>query len=64
MFIEPQVNIELNNELELQIDEERKEIYRILKVLTAEIAKHLPLIEQYQAVLTEIDFIYASKVGL
>lgn len=65
VFIEPQVNIELNNELELQIDEERKEIYRILKVLTAEIAKHLPLIEQYQAVLTEIDFIYAkTRLGL
>src|SRR5690606_20487320 len=44
---------------------ERKEIYRILKVLTAEIAKHLPLIEQYQAVLTEIDFIYAkTRLGL
>ena len=29
-FIEPQINIELNNELELLLDDERKEIYRIL----------------------------------
>ncbi len=60
VFIEPQLNIELNNELELQIDEERKEIYRILKVLTKEIAVFLPLIEGYQNLLTEIDFINAK----
>ena len=60
VFIEPQINIELNNELELQIDEERKEIYRILKVLTKEIAEYLPLIEGYQALLTEIDFVNAK----
>lgn len=57
VFIEPQANIELNNELELQIDEERKEIYRILKVLTKEIATFLPLIQAYQNVMTEFDFI-------
>jgi DNA mismatch repair protein MutS2 len=60
VFIEPQVNIELNNELELHIDEERKEIYRILKVLTAEIAVFFPLIERYQQVLTEFDFVNAK----
>lgn len=65
VFIEPQANIELNNELELQIDEERKEIYRILKVLTAEIAVYLPLISAYQLVLTEIDFINSkTKLAL
>lgn len=60
VYVEPQINVELNNELELQIDEERKEIYRILKVLTAEIAVFLPLIEAYQRVLTEFDFINAK----
>lgn len=60
VYIEPQVNVELNNELELQIDEERKEIYRILKMLTAEIAVFLPLITAYQTVLTELDFINAK----
>lgn len=60
VYIEPQINVELNNELELQIDEERKEIYRILKLLTAEIAVFLPLITAYQSVLTELDFINAK----
>lgn len=64
-FIEPAVNIPLNNELELLMDDERKEIFRILQELTRDIAHHLPLIEAYQALLTEIDFINAkTKVAL
>lgn len=61
VYIEPQVNVELNNELGLKIDEERKEVYRILKVLTAEISVFTPLIEAYQVVLTEMDFINAKS---
>lgn len=65
VFIEPQINIELNNELELQIDEERKEIYRILKVLTSEVASYTPLIAMYQNTLTELDFVNAkTKLAL
>ena len=56
-FIEPAVNIPLNNELELSLDDERKEVFRILQELTREIAHHLPLIEAYQVLLTEFDFI-------
>ncbi len=56
-FIEPQVNIALSNELELLHDDERKEIYRILQVLTREIAVFHPLIKAYQSILTEIDFV-------
>lgn len=64
-FIEPQVNIELNNELELLQDDERKEIFRILQELTREIAVFLPLIEAYQIVLTDLDFINAkTKLAL
>ena len=59
-FIEPQVNIQLNNELEMLLDDERKEIYRILQALTKEIALFLPLIQAYQAILTELDFINAK----
>lgn len=59
-FIEPQVNIELNNELELLLDDERKEIYRILQALTKEIAVFLPLIQAYQSILTQLDFINAK----
>jgi len=59
-FIEPQVNIELNNELELLLDDERKEIYRILQALTKEIAVFLPLIQAYQSILTQLDFVNAK----
>lgn len=59
-FIEPLVNSELNNELELLLDDERKEIYRILQALTREIAVFLPLIRAYQRVLTQLDFINAK----
>lgn len=59
-FIEPQVNIQLNNELEMLLDDERKEIFRILQALTKEIALFAPLIEAYQRIMTEIDFINAK----
>jgi DNA mismatch repair protein MutS2 len=64
-FIEPAVNIPLNNELELMMDDERKEIFRILQELTKEIAHNLPLIEAYQTLLTGFDFINAkTKLAL
>ena len=64
-FIEPQINVPLNNELELLIDDERKEIFRILKILTAEIAHHYELIKAYQEVLVTFDFINAkTKLAL
>jgi DNA mismatch repair protein MutS2 len=64
-FIEPQVNVPLNNELELLIDDERKEIFRILKILTTEIAHHYELIKSYQEVLVSFDFINAkTKLAL
>jgi DNA mismatch repair protein MutS2 len=42
------------------LDDERKEIYRILQALTKEIALFLPLIQAYQAILTQLDFINAK----
>jgi len=64
-FIEPISNVGLNNEYELLSDDERKEIYRILQVLTREIAHLLPLIKEYQKILTEFDFINAkTKLAL
>lgn len=59
-YIEPHINVPLNNELEMLIDDERKEIFRILKVLTAEISEHVELIENYQKVLVRFDFINAK----
>lgn len=56
-YIEPAVNVELNNEYELLLDDERKEIFKILQGLKIEINTHIGLIKAYQVVLTEFDFI-------
>ena len=42
-FIEPLVNVPLNNELEFLFDDERKEIHRILQALTALMVQYRPL---------------------
>ena len=64
-YIEPQVNVPLNNELESLQDDERKEIFRILQQLTKFLSDYLPLIKEYQLILTEFDFIQAkSKLAL
>ena len=59
-FVEPVINVPLNNELEFLFDDERKEIHRILQVLTATIAHFKPLIEAYQVLLVQLDFINAK----
>ncbi|MBL4862241.1 MAG: DNA mismatch repair protein MutS, partial [Crocinitomicaceae bacterium] len=61
-YIEPQVNIPLNNELEMLLDDERKEIFKILQVLRRELNEHLELIRNYQEVITEFDFINAKTL--
>ena len=59
-YIEPPSNIPLNNEMEHLLDDERKEIFKILQVLTATIATFYPLIKTYQGILTTLDFINAK----
>ena len=59
-YIEPQVNIPLNNELEMLLDDERKEIFRILQVLKKDLMQHLELIKAYQQIITAFDFINAK----
>ena len=59
-FVEPVINVPLNNELEFLFDDERKEIHRILQVLTSTIAHFKPLIEAYQILLVQLDFIHAK----
>jgi DNA mismatch repair protein MutS2 len=59
-YIEPQSNILLNNEFEMLLDDERKEIFRILQQLTADISGFAPLIKGYNVLLTELDFINAK----
>lgn len=59
-YVEPQVNVPLNNEMEFLLDDERKEIHRILKQLTSDIAVHYPLIVAYQNCLVDFDFLNAK----
>lgn len=59
-FVEPVINVALNNELEFLFDDERKEIHRILQALTEKVAYLKPLIEAYQSLLVQLDFINAK----
>lgn len=59
-YIEPEVNIQLNFELESLFDDEKKEIRKILLQLTNSIRHRLPLIQAYHTLLTELDFIQAK----
>jgi DNA mismatch repair protein MutS2 len=59
-YVEPQLNVPLNNEMEFLLDDERKEIHRILKQLTSDIAAYYPLILAYQDCLVDFDFLNAK----
>lgn len=59
-YIEPQVNIPLNNELEMLLEDERKEVFRILQDLRRSLNNYSPLIAAYQDLLTELEFISAK----
>src|SRR5688500_8998971 len=56
-FIEPEETIDLNNELFSLESEEGREVYRILRALTAEISEYAPLLITYQQISGEYDFI-------
>lgn len=59
-YIEPKVNEALNHELSCLFDDEKREVYRILKALTAQFSIHLPLIQAYQTALVNFDVINAK----
>ncbi len=56
-FIEPEETIELNNEVYSLENEESREVYRILRDLTASLSKHAPLLNTYLQICGEFDFI-------
>ena len=63
-FVEPAATMALNNELAALEQEEKDEIYRILREVTREMRSHLYLLEQYSALQTDIDFVKArAKLG-
>ena len=59
-FIEPEETIELNNDVFSLENEEKKEVYRILRELTAKLSVYASLLKTYSDVLGEYDFIYAK----
>ena len=56
-FIEPEETIELNNDIFSLENEERKEIQRILRKLTADLSVYAALLHQYYCIVGEYDFI-------
>ncbi|ULQ54261.1 endonuclease MutS2 [Flavihumibacter fluvii] len=59
-FIEPEETIELNNEVYSLENEETREVYRILRALTAKLSVHADLLKTYLAITGEYDFIRAK----
>ncbi|MCH5597879.1 DNA mismatch repair protein MutS [Niabella ginsengisoli] len=59
-FIEPEETMHLNNEISDLENQERKEVYRILRQLTAKLSAYAPLLNVYHAVLGEYDFARAK----
>ncbi len=59
-FVEPEETIELNNEVYDLENEERKEVYRILRVLTHRLSVHAPLLTAYYRITGDYDFIRAK----
>lgn len=60
-YVEPAETVPLNNELDQLQDDERKEIFKILQLLTHKMVVHLPLIKAYQQLLVNFDFINAKS---
>jgi DNA mismatch repair protein MutS2 len=59
-FIEPEETTGLNNDIFELENDERKEVYRILRDLTARLSVHAPLLKHYHACVGEYDFIRAK----
>lgn len=64
-FIEPEETIELNNEVFALEHEESREVYRILRELTSQLAPYAALLKNYHVIIGEYDFIRAkAKLAL
>jgi DNA mismatch repair protein MutS2 len=59
-FVEPEETIELNNQVYELENDERKEVYRILRELTAKLSSYASLLTTYHTVVGEYDFIRAK----
>jgi DNA mismatch repair protein MutS2 len=65
VFVEPEETIELNNDIFSLENEERREVYRILRDLTASLSIYASLLTTYHNILGEFDFIRAkARLGI
>ncbi|GGJ70637.1 endonuclease MutS2 [Anoxybacillus voinovskiensis] len=60
LFIEPQVVVDLNNQLQEARVKEKQEIERILTELTKKVAEHADAILMNVAILADLDFIFTK----
>lgn len=56
-FIEPEETIGLNNDIVALENDERKEVYRILRELTKDLSRHQPLLSEWHTAVGDYDFI-------
>ena len=64
-FIEPELVIEINNDIFDLESDERREIFRILRDLSEQVRPYSPLLRQYLDVLVQYDIIHAkARVAL
>lgn len=59
-FIEPEDTMHLNNEISDLENQERKEVYRILRQLTSQLSKYADLLNIYHTIVGEYDFTRAK----
>lgn len=59
-FVEPEETIDLNNQVNELENDERREVYRILRELTARLSAYSPLLTTYHTVVGDYDFIRAK----
>lgn len=59
-FVEPEETIDLNNQVGELENEERKEVYRILRELTSGLSAYASLLATYHAIVGDFDFIRAK----
>jgi len=59
-FVEPEETIELNNQVHELENDERKEVYRILRELTGKLSLYAALLSTYHSIVGEYDFIRAK----
>lgn len=60
VFIEPAECVEINNEVAMLVDDEKREVRRILRELTKLLSVHRDELNAFARIMAEVDFIHAK----